>query len=576
MSQETPNLVSGRGYGIHYWHELFTPRQLVALTTFSDLIPEAHALLERQALEAGVPCDPRSFDDGGAGAKAYADAVSLYLAFCVDKTTLTNTTQATWQRDPDRLTQAFARQALPMTWDYAEANPLSDAGGGLGITAGAVSKVLDRLPLDAVPGHVIQSDAASNEDSWSLFGAVDAAPVVSTDPPYYDNIGYADLSDYFYIWIRRPLKPLFPKLFQTVAAPKDQELVATPHRHSSKQQAERFFMDGMTRAMHRLAKRTHPAFPVTIYYAFKQSETESEGTASTGWETFLDAVIQAGFTITGTWPMRTELTGNLKKNVSALASSIILVCRPRAISAPTGTRMDLVAALRAELPSALKQLQRSNIAPVDLAQAAIGPGMATYTRYRKILDAEGKPVSVRDALALINQGVDQVLAEQEGDFDADSRWALAWFEQVGFETGEYGLAETLSKAKNTSIVGMVDAHILTSRSGKVRLLRPEELPSHWVPGSHDRLTVWQIAHHLIRVLEADGELKAAELLATLGGKAEIARELAYRLYTVSERKNRAEDALSYNGLVQSWPELVRLSQESQTHEEAQTDMFGRE
>jgi len=574
MSQDTPNLVSGRGYGIKYWHELFTPRQLVALTTFSDLVLEAHSLIKRDGLAAGVPHDPRSFDDGGTGETAYADAVAVYLAFCVDKSTLTNTTQATWQRDPDRLTQAFARQALPMTWDYAEANPLSDAGGGLAITANAVAKVLDRLPSEATVGHVIQSDASDDEDMSSALN--DSAPVVSTDPPYYDNIGYADLSDYFYVWIRRPLRPLFPRLFETVTVPKDQELVATPHRHSSKQEAERFFMAGMTRAMNGLAKRAHPAFPVTIYYAFKQSETESEGTASTGWETFLDAVIRAGFAITGTWPMRTELIGNLKKNVSALASSIILVCRPRPIDAPTTTRMEFVAALRAELPLALKHLQRSNIAPVDLAQAVIGPGMAIYTRFGNVLDAEGKPVSVRNALALINQNVDQVLAEQEGDFDADSRWALAWFEQAGFEEDEYGLAETLSKAKNTSVSRMVDAHIVASRSGKVRLLRPKELPTHWNPDSDKHLTVWEIAHHLIRVLEAEGEVRAAELLVKLGSKAEIARELAYRLYTVSERRKRAEEALSYNGLVQSWPEILRLSRKEAKREPQQTGMFVQE
>jgi putative DNA methylase len=571
MSQDTPNLVSGRGYGIKYWHELFTPRQLVALTTFSDLVLEAHNLIKRDGLAAGVPHDPRSFDDGGSGETAYADAVAVYLAFCVDKSTLTNTTQATWQRDPDRLTQAFARQALPMTWDYAEANPLSDAGGGLAITANAVAKVLDRLPSEATAGHVIQSDASDDKGMPSVLN--DSAPVVSTDPPYYDNIGYADLSDYFYVWIRRPLRPLFPRLFETVTVPKDQELVATPHRHSSKQEAERFFMVGMTRAMNRLAKRAHPAFPVTIYYAFKQSETESEGTASTGWETFLDAVIRAGFAITGTWPMRTELIGNLKKNVSALASSIILVCRPRPINAPTATRMEFVSALRAELPLALKHLQRSNIAPVDLAQAVIGPGMAIYTRFGNVLDAEGKPVSVRNALALINQNVDQVLAEQEGDFDADSRWALAWFEQAGFEEDEYGLAETLSKAKNTSVSRMVEAHIVASRGGKVRLLRPNELPTHWNPDIDEHLTVWEIAHHLIRVLEAEGEVKAAELLVKLGSKAEIARELAYRLYTVSERRKHAEEALSYNGLVQSWPEILRLSRRETKLVPQQTGMF---
>ena len=303
--------------------------------------------------------------------------------------------------------------------------------------------------------------------------------------------------------------------------PKAEELVATPYRHGSKEKAEAFFLDGMTQAMHRLAEQAHPAFPVTIYYAFKQSESDdASGTASTGWETFLDAVIRAGFAITGTWPMRTERgqPAAMAWTTNALASSIVLVCRPRAADAPTATRREFVAALKAELPVALAHLQRGNIAPVDLAQAAIGPGMAVYTRYAKVLDAEGKPLSVREALALINQTLDEALAEQEGDFDADSRWALAWFEQYGFAEGEYGVAETLSKAKNTSVAGMVEAGILESKRGKVRLLRPEELPADWDPATDPRLTAWEIVHQLIRVLGVGGEGAAAELVAKLGAQ----------------------------------------------------------
>jgi putative DNA methylase len=319
----------------------------------------------------------------------------------------------------------------------------------------------------------------------------------------------------------------------------------------------------MTQAMHRLAEQAHPAFPTTIYYAFKQSESEDdEGTASTGWETFLDAVIRADFAITGTWPVRTERSGGFRnKERSSLASSIILVCRKRTSDAHTATRREFVAALKAELPVALAHLQRGNIAPVDLAQAAIGPGMAVYTRYAKVLDAEGKPLSVREALALINQTLDEALAEQEGDFDADSRWALTWFEQSAFAEGEYGVAEQLSKSKNTSVAGMVEAGILESKRGKVRLLKPEELPAAWDPATDPRLSAWEIVHQLIRTLASGGEGAAAELVAKLGAKAEIARELAYRLYTLCERKKRAAEALSYNGLVQSWPEIIRLAHE---------------
>jgi putative DNA methylase len=387
--------------------------------------------------------------------------------------------------------------------------------------------------------------------------------VISTDPPYYDNIGYADLSDFFYVWLRRALSRVFPDLFVTLAVPKAEELVATPYRHGGREKAERFFLEGMTYAMHRLAEQAHPAFPVTIYYAFKQTESGSDtGTTSTGWETFLDAVVRSGFAISGTWPVRTERAGRtIGIGSNALASSIVLVCRRRDASAPTATRREFVAALKAELPEALVHLQRGNIAPVDLAQAAIGPGMAVYTRYANVLDAEGKPLAVREALALINQTLDEALAEQEGDFEADTQWALAWFEQSGFDEGEYGVAETLSKAKNTSVQGLVEAGFLASKRGKVRLLQPEEMPEAWDPATDPRLSAWEVVHHLVRALANGGEAATAELVAKLGVKAEIARELAYRLYVLCERKKRASEALSYNALVQSWPEIARLAKE---------------
>jgi putative DNA methylase len=554
-------------YGLDKFGDLFTDRQLVALTTFSDLVQEAREKVRREAIVAGLSDDGiKLAAGGGSGATTYADAVAVYLGFCLDKASLTNTTLATWQKDPDRLSQAFGRQAVPMVWDYAEANPLSDAGGGFGITSHAVAKVLERLPLALGCGRAAQQDATS--------GSMAKDCVVSTDPPYYDNIAYADLSDYFYVWLRHSLQSVFPDLFSTLATPKAEELVATPYRHGNKEKAEEFFLGGMTQAIRRLAEQAHPAFPITIYYAFKQSEAEgTSGSASTGWETFLDAVIRAGFAVSGTWPIRTELIGNLKRNVSALASSIVLVCRPRAANAPTTTRRDFITALKIELPIALAHLQRSNIAPVDLAQAAIGPGMAIYTHYAKVIDAEGKALSVRNALALINQTLDEVLAEQEGDFDADSRWALAWFEQYGFANGEYGVAETLSKAKNTSVTGLVEAGILASKAGKVRLLKPDELPEHWDPTTDKRLTVWEVVHHLIRVLDKAGESGAAELVKKLGAKAEVTRELAYRLYTLCERKKRALEALAYNGLVQSWPEITRLAREGSKPTPGQTKMF---
>ena len=470
-----------------------------------------------------------------------------------------------WHISGEKMRNTFGRQALPMVWDYTEANPFCDSTGNFIAMVNWIWKTVGTTPANEI-GNAVQADASVQN--------ISRKKLVSTDPPYYDNISYADLSDYFYVWLRRSLKDTFPNLFATLAVPKAEELVATPYRHGSKKQAESFFMNGMTEAMHRLAEQAHEVFPVTIYYAFKQSETEKGGTASTGWETFLEAVIQAGFALTGTWPMRTEL-GNrmISTGNNALASSIVLVCRPQQTNASIITRRDFLSLLKNELPEALKHLQHGNIAPVDLAQAAIGPGMAVFTRYSKVLDAEGKAMTVREALSLINQTMAEALAEQEGDFDADSRWALAWFEQYGFAEAEYGIAETLSKAKNTSVSGMVEAGILASKAGKVRLLKPKELPADWDPAKDSRLTIWEMAHHLIRVLDAGGETAAAELVAKLGNKADIARELAYRLYTQCERKKRANEALAYNALVQSWPEIIRLSKEEIELPEGQTQLF---
>ncbi len=542
----------GRRYGFRTFGDYFTPRQLVALTTFSDLVGEAMECVRADAVASGLPDDGRPLRDGGTGATAYAEAVGVYLASTVDKVSDYGSTICTWHSSKELIRNTFSRQAIPMTWDYAETNPFSHSAGNVTSASQWIVKCLDRLD-STVRSRSILADARSQR------GGKDR--VVSTDPPYYDNIGYADLSDFFYVWLRRSLRPVFPDLFSTMAVPKAEELIASRYRHGGKQEAEKFFLDGMTQAMKRLVEQAHPASPVTIYYAFKQSETKREtGTVSTGWETFLDAVMRSGFAVTGTWPVRTELLNKIGMGANLLASSIVLVCRPRAADAPLATRREFLSALRAELPQALRLLQTGNVAPVDLAQAAIGPGMAVYTRYARVLNASGEAVPVREALALINQVLDEVLAEQEGDFDADSRWALAWFEQHGFAEGDYGVAETLSKAKNTDVAGMVEARILDSRGGKVRLLPPKELPDTWDPMTDERLTTWKAVHHLIRVLESEGEQGAADLVAKLGGMADTARELCYRLYTVCERQKRAGDALSYNGLVQSWPEIKRLAQ----------------
>jgi putative DNA methylase len=542
-------------YGLSKWSDLFSARQLAVLATFSDVGGEVRELAMRDARAAGFSDDSHGLESGGTGSQAYAEAISVYLGCALSRLVSYNNTLCMWNMKGGSVGQIFHGQTISMNWDFIEINPLEKMSGNWAGAIEWVSDVLERLGPD-VSGKAIHLDAADAEGRPS-------GVVVSTDPPYYDNIGYADLSDFFYVWLRPFLKSVFPLLLSTVTVPKDSELVATPSRHGGREAAEAFFLDGMTRAMHRLAEQAHPAFPVTIYYAFKQSETKDAGTASTGWETFLDAVIRAGFALTGTWPMRTERDARMRGIESnALASSIVLVCRPRAANVATATRREFVIALKAELPEALKMLQRGNIAPVDLAQAAIGPGMGVFTRYAKVVDASGQPMLVRDALALINQVLDEALAEQEGDFDADTRWALAWFDQSGFETGEYGVAETLSKAKNTSVAGMVDAKILVSKGGKVRLLKPIELPTDWDPITGSRVTAWDAVHQVIRLLEGGGESAAANLVAKLGSKAEAARELAYRLYTICERKKRAPEALSYNALVQSWPEIMRLAQQN--------------
>ena len=554
----------GPVYGLANIGDLFTPRQLVALNTFSNLVGAAIDRAKSAAVSNNLRMDGRPLRDGGTGAVAYAEALGVYLSFAVDKGANYWSSFCAWHQTRYGVVSTFGRQAIPMVWDFAEANPISDSSGNVLLGVEQAAKMIARIG-NGTPGLAFQMDAATQSTSTNK--------VVSTDPPYYDYIGYADLSDFFYVWLRRSLRPSFPDLFSTLAVPKAEELIAAPNRHGDKVEAERFFLDGMGKAMRRLCEQTHPSFPISIYYAFKQSEIKGKsGVASTGWETFLDAVISSGFTLTGTWPIRTEYTGNLKKGTNVLASSIVLVCRKRTQDAPLATRREFLTALREELPSALAHLQSGNIAPVDLAQAAIGPGMAVFTRYTKVLDAQGSPVSVGDALALINQTLDEVLAEQEGEFDADTRWALAWFEHQAFGEGEYGVAETLSKAKNTSIGGIVEGGILASRGGKVRLLRPAELAGEWDPMTDKRLTVWEAVHYLVHALESGGEAAAAALVRQLGGLAETARELAYRLYTVCERKNRAEEARSYNSLVQSWPEVARLSRERAPAE--QGDMFG--
>ena len=548
-----------QSYGITRHRDLFTNRQLVALTTFSDLVGEARTrvLADAEAAAAGGPWSSIDTSDCPSTAQGYADAIATYLAFIVDRAADRGSTVCSWDSSPkmEALRNTFARQAIPMTWDFAEGNTFSDSSGNWTNNVEWVSTVVERLAPPSL-GVVQQLDATAACDTAG-------APAISTDPPYYDNIGYADLSDFFYVWLRRSLRGTYPELLSTLLTPKAQELVADPTRHGGPSSAALFFEHGLGAAFARMREGANLEYPLTVFYAFKQAEADGETTlgsvASTGWETMLEGLLLAGFSIVGTWPVRSELGNRPRSRESnALASSVVLVCRPRPADAPLASRREFLSALKSEIPEALRHLQHGNIAPVDLAQASIGPGMAVFSRYSKVLEADGSPMTVRTALGLINQALDEVVAEQEGEFDADTRWAIAWFSEVGMEAGDFGRAELLSKAKVTSVQGMVEAGILEARAGKVRLLRREEMDAGWDPATDRRLTVWEMTQHLIGRLDA-GEAAAAALARQLGANAEVARDLAYRLYLLCERKKWSQEGQAYNALVVAWPQIQQLA-----------------
>ncbi len=550
---KTPN------YGLASFADLFTNRQLVALTTFSDLVGEARTKAEQDAIAAGLPNDTQGLEQGGRGARAYADSMSLLLSMMLGRLADRCSTICTWdiregQGRESGVRNVFSRQAIPMSWDFAEANIFSGVAASVESAIGRVADVVARLPAPLGPGGTgLQADAQIQ--------ALSARRYVSTDPPYYDNIGYADLSDFFYVWLRRALRTVLPQLVSTIAVPKAEELVATPYRHGSKEGAERFFLTGMTEAMRRLSAQAHPSAPVTIFYAFKQSETKGDkGTSSTGWETFLSAVLEAGFALTGTWPMRTEL-GNrmIGSGTNALASSIVLVCRRRHETARTVARRDFLRELNAVLPLALDDMTRgagegrSPVAPVDLSQAIIGPGMAVFSQYAAVLEADGTAMSVKTALKLINA----FLADD--DFDADTQFCLQWFDQHGWADGAFGDADVLARAKATSVSGLDQAGVLVSGGGKARLRRPADYPESWEPRTDTRLPVWEVLHQLIRAFRSQGEEGAGRLLGAVKDKTSAVRQLAYRLYTLCERRGWAEDARAYNDLVTSWAAIETVS-----------------
>ena len=538
------------GYGLKTYRSLFTPKQLQALFTMSDLVADAY---------------DRVLSDSG-GDSEYATAIATYLGLAVDRLAQTNNTLVRWlvrKSGTSKGTPAFDRQAIPMVWEFAEANLFGDSVGSWSAALKNLLSTFKILPLQAGEAFAHQLDA-----SGPLSGVPDA--VFSTDPPYYDNMGYSDLSEFFYGWLRRSLRKYYPDIFSTLATPKEQEVVASAHRYGSKDAAKAAFEHSLAKCFNSISQLQNPSFPLTVYYAFKQEESDNEpgdnrngppGQAvSTGWETMLEGLLRARFTVNATWPMRTEGAARMNAiETNALASSIVLACRLRPDDAPLATRKEFVQSLREELPSALRRLQHGNIAPVDLAQAAIGPGMAIFSRYSKVLETDGSQMRVRAALGLINQALDEVLAEQETEYDAETRWALAWFAQYGMNEGKHGDAENLARAKDTAPNALEDAGIIWRKAGKAQLISREKLSTDWDPRSRGRVTVWEVTQHLIRALEADGEVAAATIIRRLPAVCEAAKDLAYRLFTICDRKGWSQAALPYNMLVASWPELHRLA-----------------
>ena len=535
-----------QSYGINEWKQLFTNRQQLMLTSFCDQLSEIQKEVYRDAVLCGLRDDHIFLENGGCGATAYSQAVSTYLAFSINKMTNYHCNLSSWHSTGEKMQCLFARQAIPMTWDYAEGNPFSSSSGCYDNMLEWVTKVVRDLPA-ASEGCAIQHDAHCSPGITGL--------VVSTDPPYYDNIGYADLSDFFYVWLRRMLKSDYPQLFSTLLVPKEGELIANPFRCGDSEEAAKvYFESGMLQAFSALNHAVCDDIPLTVYYAFKETESNTEGEFSSGWETMLSAIIKAGFMITGTWPMRTEMATRARgRNSNALASSVVLVCRKRSEDAPQTTRRNLVNILRRELRTALKKLQDSNIAPVDLAQSAIGPGMGVFSRYRRVLEADGSVMTVRSALQLINEEVDLYFNEQVGSMDAASRFCVDLYTQYAYNNIKYGEAEILANAKSTSIPMMASHGVLYAKAGVVHLVERADLPEKV---DTDESSIWMLTQQLTRAMAKGGIESCAQIVYNLfGSNAESAKDLAYRLYTIAERKGWTEEAYAYNALVVAWPDI---------------------
>ncbi|MFE5702188.1 DUF1156 domain-containing protein [Rhodococcus koreensis] len=550
-----------QAYGFRQYADLFTPRQLTTLTTFSDLVSEARQRVLADALAAGVDEGSR-LADGGTGAAAYADAVATYLGFAISRMTNKASSICSWDSSPkmEAVRSVFARQTLSMIWDFAESSPWGGSGGDYVEDLLWVSRVVERSAI-GIPAIVNQANARDS---------VKRVALISTDPPYYDNIGYSDLSDFFYVWLRRSLRPIHPDLLSTMLVPKAEELVANPYRHDGRDGAHKFFEDGFREVFHHARTSALPDFPITVYYAFKQSEITAQGAASSGWETLLEGMIRSGWAITATWPMRSELGNRMRSlDSNALASSIVLALRPRDDGAATTDRRGFIAALQAELPRALRDLQLGAIAPVDLPQAAIGPGMAVFSRYAGVIESDGSKMRVRSALARINEVLDQVLSEQEGDFDATTRFAIAWYRQHGYSTGKFGDADNMARARNASVDALDRAGILTSRAGKVTLITPADPPKNYDPVSDSDISAWEVLHHLIRVLDAEGLSAAGRFLARVGARPDggvdpdLIKELAFLLFSIADGNKWTKDAIAFNNLATSWSETITISRQVQ-------------
>jgi putative DNA methylase len=547
-----------QAYGMTHHRDLFSHRQLVALTTISDLVEVARDRVAADAKESGQTPDE---------SESYANAVALYLGFVLSKTADYNCSLAVWYAKEDRPKNLFARQAIPMVWDYPELNPLGTIGG---TWSGSVAVVVGAMTglVATRPGFVSQADASQLR--------IDGPVVVSTDPPYYDNIGYADLSDFFYVWLRRSLGVIYAEVTGTMLTPKAEELIANPFLHGGKARAEKHFERGFVRTFTRIREMQAPGIPITMFYAFKQAESDDAGTASTGWETMLQGLIEAGLSVTATWPVRTERVGRARDiGSNALASSIVLACRPRPEAAEATTRRGFITALKDQLPRALRELQQGSVAPVDLAQAAIGPGMAVFTRYSRVVEADGAEMTVRTALALINQVLDETLSEQEGDFDSDTRFCVKWFGQYAWDETDSGTADVLARATNTSIEGLQRGGVFRAVAGKARLLGPEDLPDSWDPLTDVRTSVWEVTVHLAKAVTERGSQVASALMGAAGQRVDLdaVKELAYLLYNICERKGWTTSALLFNGLGTSWSDLESTARSTVGRPTAVADTF---